>query len=1489
MTLVESEQYDANGVGDGNLTEDTQYPDTIAADARTTVYAYDGRDRLVATKTGDQLADGPEDTTTNRPIVYDDLDNLGEIVAISQFDGDDITLTGSKPSSSLLRAYVTTAYDDQGRAYEQQQYDVNQTTGALSTDALTTLTFYDHRGNTIAVYAPGGSVTKDQYDGAGRLVVESTTDGYDGTTWADASTVAGDHVLTQTYTTYDADGNAILTTTADRFHNAPTAAVGNLDGPGPDPTHDVPPPEPIIDNGQAGYTQSAGWTLWTNQGYGGSLEEALPGDGSDTADWTFTGLAAGSYVVTVTYITYDNRATNAPYSVYDGTTLLGTVDVDQQVTPTGSTDFDGLSWLSIGAFSITSGTLTVELTNDANGRVEADAVRLVPGTQANPSFSPPGPSTEAPPASSSTPIVIDNDGPGYSEPDGPWQLYTGQGYGGSVEDCGPYSYPNGIPAAEAEWNFTDTVPGQYVVAVTYSTYSNRADDAPYSIYDGSTLIGVVDVNQLETPDSYTDPDGNPWLILGTFVATSGDLKVELSDLADGNVDADAVSIQLVPDARVSYTAHYYDAADRLTASVDVGTDGGFAYTRPDTPPARSDTALVSSDTYNDAGWVAQTTDPKGLVTQTNYDALGRPAQVVDADDASIDSGLPTASANQTTDYTYDGLGHTLTVTADMPAGTDDQTTTYTYGVTTSGGSGLDDNDLLASLTQPDDSASTYTYDALGDVLTATDPNGTTHTYSYDVLGRRVSDAVTTLGSGVNGDVRRITTSYDPLGNADLFTSYDAVTGGSIVNQVEDTFNGLGQLTGEYQAVGGAVDTSTTPEVQYAYTEMSGGQNNSRPTGMTYPDGRVLDYVYDSGLDSTISRVSAIVDDGTDTTLESYLYLGLGTLVEWDHPQTGVALSYIEQPGDTSANTDGGDQYTGLDRFGRVIDQNWVNPSTGTSTVRYQYGHDADGNVLYRADLVNAALSELYHANSTTSGDDATSYDALGRLTGFARGVLSASGNNGTTPDTIASPSASQSWSLDALGNQVGVTTGGTTVTQGFDTLDQETSTSAGTAPTYDADGNTLTDGSGLAYVYDAWNRLVAVKNASTDASVATYAYDGLGRRIEESYAGGSTNYLYYNSAWQVIEERQGGTSSSDVHYQYTYGASGNLIMRDTLSGGSIVPGDRLYAQWDANGDITALTDASGTVVERYEYSPYGQVTVLDAGGTPVSGNVSAYGWQYLFQGGRQDSATGLYIFEHRDYNPSSGTWMECDPLGLAARDENLYRFVKNSPMDSTDLSGYQQDPNDLISVPPNPVQVDPKGRPITPPFPVPPIPSNPAIGPIFPPGKPIFPGQFPTMPSPSHPPGRPQPNPIKGIPKPKPIPGCPMNNWPPENPPAPPSPPSITPNFGPNNPFLPQPSSPEKGPFEGGPEQTNDPWIWFFETGATFGGGQWSWEGLSGQFPLPYGAGSTTWIFTQDGVINFNPYSGGSDQNSTPSSGNESSPANPQLPFQPDNDDGGPL
>jgi hypothetical protein len=72
-----------------------------------------------------------------------------------------------------------------------------------------------------------------------------------------------------------------------------------------------------------------------------------------------------------------------------------------------------------------------------------------------------------------------------------------------------------------------------------------------------------------------------------------------------------------------------------------------------------------------------------------------------------------------------------------------------------------------------------------------------------------------------------------------------------------------------------------------------------------------DYAYDSGIDTTISRISAIADDGgTDAgTVVSYTYLGLSTIVIEAEPQAGVELTYKQVSGDTQSITDGGDQYT----------------------------------------------------------------------------------------------------------------------------------------------------------------------------------------------------------------------------------------------------------------------------------------------------------------------------------------------------------------------------------------------------------------------------------------------------------------------------------------------------------------------------------------------------------------------------------------------------
>ena len=118
-----------------------------------------------------------------------------------------------------------------------------------------------------------------------------------------------------------------------------------------------------------------------------------------------------------------------------------------------------------------------------------------------------------------------------------------------------------------------------------------------------------------------------------------------------------------PKARVYYEAEYYDAANRLTAEVDVGTNGGSSYTRPSSVPTDSATVLVTSYTYNAAGYVDTTTDPRGIVEKEYYDNLGR----VTKDIQDYTDGTVTDDSNKTTEYTYDGDGNTLTVTVDLPS------------------------------------------------------------------------------------------------------------------------------------------------------------------------------------------------------------------------------------------------------------------------------------------------------------------------------------------------------------------------------------------------------------------------------------------------------------------------------------------------------------------------------------------------------------------------------------------------------------------------------------------------------------------------------------------------------------------------------------------------------------------------------------------------------------------------------------------------------
>ena len=103
-----------------------------------------------------------------------------------------------------------------------------------------------------------------------------------------------------------------------------------------------------------------------------------------------------------------------------------------------------------------------------------------------------------------------------------------------------------------------------------------------------------------------------------------------------------------------------------------------------------------------------------------------------------------------------------------------------------------------------------------------------------------------------------------------------------------------------------------------------------------------------------------------------------------------------------------------------------------------------------------------------------------------------------------------------------------------------------------------------------------------------------------------------------------------------------------------------YIHTDALGSVVAVTDASGNVIERREYEPYGaQLTPFVQNGPGYTGHV-------------QDAATGLTYMQQRYYDPLLGIFYSVDPV-TALHDPigyfHRYKYANNNPYRFTDPDG----------------------------------------------------------------------------------------------------------------------------------------------------------------------------------------------------------------------------
>jgi len=411
--------------------------------------------------------------------------------------------------------------------------------------------------------------------------------------------------------------------------------------------------------------------------------------------------------------------------------------------------------------------------------------------------------------------------------------------------------------------------------------------------------------------------------------------------------------QTEPKSRDTYGMTWPDALGRPRVSADYGTNGGSVPTRRDVAPQRSDTILVTTNRYKDSGDANAVIDPMGIETRWDNDQAGRRIRLIEGLDvaaparawsgngangaACSNPPYPPHPTPRITEFVWHSSGQ-LSKLILVNAETGNQVTRWLFG-TTLADSAIASNGLVRTKIYPESddrpapaadgpdgvySRLEYHYNRQGQQTAFKDADGTTHEYDYDKLGNPTADRVTVLAEGLDDTVLRIGTTYDQRGLTAKVTSYNATSGGSVVNESAFEYDAFGNLIKDWQSHAGVVDGST-PKVAYAFT--GGAGNQMRKVSVTYPNGRVVEYLYGSAnsMDDHLNRVSAEKVTGEAQNLVEYRYVGQNWQVRLAYPEPDIMCDYRKQVGQPDG--DAGDPYNGYDRFGRTVDIHWMTPIT----------------------------------------------------------------------------------------------------------------------------------------------------------------------------------------------------------------------------------------------------------------------------------------------------------------------------------------------------------------------------------------------------------------------------------------------------------------------------------------------------------------------------------------------------------------------------------
>lgn len=212
---------------------------------------------------------------------------------------------------------------------------------------------------------------------------------------------------------------------------------------------------------------------------------------------------------------------------------------------------------------------------------------------------------------------------------------------------------------------------------------------------------------------------------------------------------------------------------------------------------------------------------------------------------------------------------------------------------------------------------------------------------------------------------------------------------------------------------------------------------------------------------------------------------------------------------------------------------------------------------------------------------------------------------------------------------------------------------------------------------------------------AIYIYDGFNRRTITAQLGFNPTQFHTWDGWRQVEQYTLAATPETGAFvlpekQFVWGSQLDELIayRRRLPNGTW---ENYYVLHGGQDTAAKLVDEDGSVVEQYEYDPYGKVTVYDGSGnlvdlgevgsSPEDGQWSALGLPFLWKAIRLDHETGLLYMRNRYYSTATGRFLTRDPIGTWGDVGNMGNecaYAGNSPLTRSDPLGLQAPPQPVF-------------------------------------------------------------------------------------------------------------------------------------------------------------------------------------------------------------------